>query len=138
MSMTTTPEPPEPGQAARRARQEALQHPHQPAYYEALAKVTGDKSLITGSQPPPAASVHDGLAIAAFITAWLAPFIGLILGWVSVSAAHQARRRASGLAVAAVVIGALFTLAGIIAAIVLVAHLGSPPCDLSNPAYPNC
>ena len=64
-------------------------------------------------------SVHDGLAITAFALAWLVPLVGFILGWVSVASAHRAGRRASGLAVAALVVGGIATV--IITVVVIVA-----------------
>jgi hypothetical protein len=82
--------------------------------------------------------VHDGLAVTSFVIAFLFPPIGFILGWVSISAAHRDGRRASGLAEAAMMVGALATLIAVIAIIAL-AHSAAPaPCDLSNPAYPYC
>lgn len=84
-------------------------------------------------------SVHDGLAIAAFILIWFASPIGFILGCVSISAAHRDGRNASGLAVAAVVLGVLFTVV-IIIVIAVAVHAAStpPPCDATNPAFPYC
>ena len=57
----------------------------------------------------PRPSAHDGLAVVSFVLAWFFPIIGLILGIVSVNAAHQAGRKASGLAVAAIVLGGIAT-----------------------------
>ena len=64
--------------------------------------------------------VHDGLAIAAFITVWFMPLIGLILGHVANRTAGQAGRN-SGLAVAAVVLGWLGVAAGAVVIAALIA-----------------
>lgn len=96
----TNPEPPKAGYAAWRARRES-----QPQYQAPQVRVQ-----VQGRRP----AVHDGLAITAFITVWFVSFIGLILGCVSVTSAHQAGRRASGLAVAAVVIGTVAVIAWVI------------------------
>ena len=101
----TTPEPPKTGYAAWRARRES-----QPQYRQPQVHVQ-----VQGLRP----SVHDGLAITAFITAWFVPFIGLILGWVSVTSAHQRSRHASGLALAAVGIGMAGTLVWVLTLIAL-------------------
>ncbi len=95
--------------------------------------------------PPPGKnqSVHDGLAITCFILAFFAPLLGLILGFVSVSTAHRDNRRGSGLAVAAIIIGALGTI-GIIIIVIAITAASSrtgmvpAPCDYTNPAYPYC
>lgn len=75
---------------------------------------------------PPAAvrrpSVHDGLAITSFVLAFFVPLIGLILGWVSIVSAHRDGRRASGLAVAGTVIGAVATAVVLVIVIVLAVH----------------
>jgi hypothetical protein len=67
-------------------------------------------------------SVHDGLAITSFVLAFFVPLIGLILGWVSIATAHRDGRRASGLAVAGTIIGAVATVAVLIVVIVLAVH----------------
>lgn len=111
MAGGVSPEPPKTGYAAWRARQESQQ---QPQYRAPAVRVRLSRR---------GASVHDGLAITAFIVAWLVPFIGFILGWVSVTSAHKVNHRASGLAVAAVALGALAVIVWVIAISVL---LGAP------------
>lgn len=87
----------------------------------------------------PAASSNNGLAIAGFILAWLLPLIGAILGMASISEAHGRGQRASGLAVAAVWLGFIFSAAIVIGAVVLVTHHGAAPaCDYTNPNWPDC
>jgi hypothetical protein len=96
--------------------------------------------MTTPGAPRRAPSVHDGLAVTSFVIAFLFPPIGFILGWVSIASAHRDGRRASGLAEAAMTVGALATLIAVIAIIAL-AHAAATapaPCDLSNPAYPYC
>lgn len=83
-------------------------------------------------------SIHDGLAISAFIMAWLFPPIGFILGCVSLADAHRHDRNESGLAVAAIAFSIILTLAGVIVAVISLRSSGAPPCDTSNPAWPNC
>lgn len=86
-------------------------------------------------------SVHNGLAITAFIMTWIFPPLGVILGMVSVGEAHRDGRYASGLAVAAIILGLLFILIYviIIASIVSAADQNSlTACTQLNPAWPNC
>jgi hypothetical protein len=85
-------------------------------------------------------SEHDGLAITSFILAFVIPFLGLILGCVSIHSAYRDGREASGLAIASVFIGAIFTIVAIIAVIAIAHSAGTAPpaCDTSNPAWPYC
>lgn len=48
---------------------------------------------------------HDGMAIASLCTSFFVPVLGIIFGGVSISAAHREHMRASGLAIAGLVIG---------------------------------
>jgi hypothetical protein len=66
-------------------------------------------------------SMHDGLAIAAFITVWFMPLVGFILGQVSNSTARREGRRNSGLAVAATWLGAIGTAIWVLFAIAVIA-----------------
>lgn len=72
-------------------------------------------------------SVHDGLAVASFIAAWFFPLLGIILGGVSVSAAHRDNRDASGLAVAAIWIGSVAMAVLVIVLTVIAVHASQPP-----------
>lgn len=87
-------------------------------------------------------SRHDGLAITGFVLAFVLPLIGFILSLVSVVTAGREGRRASGLAVAGVVIGGLATavvIIVIIAAAVAASHHGTTaPCDPTNVNWPYC
>ena len=89
------------------------------------------------SVPPRLRPVHNGLAITAFIVAWIIPLLGFILGCVSVSEAHSQGRDSSGLANWAVGLGMIFTVAYIIAVVVLT-HDASTACNQLNPNWPNC
>lgn len=71
-------------------------------------------------------SVHDGLSIAGFILAWFMPLIGFILSWVAISTAHRDGRKASGLAVAGMILGGLWT---VIIVIVIIAVAASHTVD---------
>ena len=82
--------------------------------------------------------VHNGLAIAAFIIAWIIPPLGFILGCVSVSEAHSHNRNASGLGSWAVALGLLFTTVYIIGIVVAVKSASTPVCDQLNPNWPFC
>lgn len=90
--------------------------------------------------PKLAPSVHDGLAVTSFVISFFFPPLGFILGWVSVYTAGRDGRKASGLAAAAMVIGALATVIAVIVVIAAVhaASMAPPACDLSNPVYPYC
>ena len=66
-------------------------------------------------------SVHDGLAIASLICAFLFPPLGVIFGYVSNRVAVQEGRRRSALAVAGVILGCIGTIGWLIGFIALVA-----------------
>ncbi len=59
------------------------------------------------SQPRPAGT--SGLAITALVLAFLFPIIGLILGYVARSQIKKTGEQGDGLAIAAIVIGWVFT-----------------------------
>lgn len=102
--------------------------------------MTTPTTPVTPTSPKLAPSVHDGLAVTSLVLAVFFAPLGFVLGWVSVATAARDGRRASGLAAAAVVLGALFTLIAVIVVIAAVhaASMAPPACDLSNPAYPYC
>lgn len=81
------------------------------------------------AQPPPrllAPSRHDGLAVTAFVAAFVFPLIGAILGPVSIASAHRDGRQASGLAVAGTVIS-LLALAAVVIVIISLASSAPDP-----------
>ncbi len=82
-------------------------------------------------------SEHDGLAIAAIISAFLFPVLAIILGSVSLHDAQRHNRRPSGLAIAGVLLGLLGTLGGIILIVILTSH-NPAACDTSNANWPYC
>lgn len=91
--------------------------------------------LTEGYAPERGPSRHDGLPVTAFVLAWVMPPVGLILGWVSIAAAHRENRRASGLGIAGTVIGAVVTVAVtavIIAALAAAAHHPDPAQQYYN------
>jgi ABC-type Fe3+ transport system permease subunit len=103
-----------------------------------VAEADGNRTRQRRGTPPPSKlqrmpSIHDGLAITAFILAWFMPLLGFILGCVSIGSAHRDGRNASGLAIAGAVIGGLAT---VIIVIVIIAILGSQPDALQQ--YLNC
>jgi hypothetical protein len=88
-------------------------------------------------------AAHNGLAITAFVTAWVMPPVGFILGAVSCSEAHKNGRHESGLAVWAIILGFLFTAIAVIAIAVAIHSAGQAAsqlgnCDINNPLWPNC
>ena len=100
--------------------------------------------------PRPPEPVNDGLTVTGFVLAFFAPLVGLILSIVAVHSAHKAGRKASGLAVAGIVIGGVLT---VILSIIIIAMIAatntavndlnnlptpSVTCPTSNPNYPFC
>src|SRR6202041_1720607 len=83
------------------------------------ARPAHGRTVVTA--PKLAPSVHDGLAVTAFVLAFFCPPLGVILGWVSISAANRDGRRSSGLAQAGLTIGLLLTVVLVIA-VIAVAH----------------
>jgi fatty acid desaturase len=81
--------------------------------------------------------VHSNVALSAFILAWFFPPLGFILGWVSIISDRNDGRKESALAVAAMVLSVLFTVA-VIWAIIVATKSAPVPCDLTNPNYPAC
>lgn len=87
------------------------------------------------SQPVRLPSRATGIDVTAFILAFLIPLIGAIIGMVAIADAHKQGRQASGLAVAAVVIGWVAVLIVVIVVIaVAVAHQSPDPTQ----QYINC
>ena len=92
-------------------------------------------------------SVHDGLAIASLACAFFVPILGIIFGHVSNHKAKNAGRKRSGLAIAGLILGYIFT--GIAALIMIIAiavgassssstATASPPQPASSaPAQPS-
>ena len=81
-------------------------------------------------------SVTSGLDITAFICAWFVPFLGMILGMVGIHDAHRQGRNASGLAIAATVIGIAMTVLAVVLVIGIVAAAHSAPDPTQQ--YLNC
>lgn len=100
--------------------------------------MTGTRDFEPSTKPPLLPPIHDGLAIAAFVTAWFMPPVGFILGCVSVSTSRSQGRKASGLAAAAITLSCIFALIIIIVVAVAVHKSQQLPCDLNNPNWPNC
>ncbi len=83
--------------------------------------------------PAPQAPVqHDGLAIASLICAFFIPPLGIVFGHVSRHAAKQAHRAKSGIALAGLILGYIFTAAGIIVAIAVGAAVSSSTTAVSG------
>ena len=105
----------------------------------------------TATQPPQSgnqlSSARDGLAIAALVCAFFVPILGIIFGHVSNHKAKNAGRKRSGLAIAGLILGYIFT--GIAALIMIIAiavgassssstATASPPQPASSaPAQPS-
>ena len=76
----------------------------------------------TITQSPPRGklpSVHDGMALASLVCAFFVPILGIIFGHVSNHNAKKAGREKSGLAVAGLILGYIFT--GVAALITVIA-----------------
>src|SRR6185312_13545758 len=71
-------------------------------------------------------SQHDGFAIASLVTAFFLPILGIIFG-------HLAK---SGLAVAGLVLGYLFTVISVLVIIIVAAAASSGPSANMTPAPP--
>lgn len=83
----------------------------------------------------------DGLTVAAMVTAWLFAPLGIILSAADRGKAKRAGLHQSYLGGWALFLSILFTVAVILAVILIAvaaAHGNQVPCDLSNPNYPNC
>jgi hypothetical protein len=69
--------------------------------------------------PGKAPAEHDGFAIASLVTAFFVPILAIVFGHVSNHRAKLARRARSGLAIAGLILGYLFT--GLITLIIAIA-----------------
>lgn len=89
---------------------------------------TPDGTPVTADRAPgvrvPAAAGTNGLATAALICAFFVPVVGAILGFVARSQIARTGQEGSGLALAAIIIGLVLTIANV--AIVLVMFKGLP------------
>jgi hypothetical protein len=98
-----------------------------------------DTRIPDGDQIPSGQPIrHDRLAVWAFVTVWLVPLAGIIMGHLS-----NSRRKAAGmardtLAVAAIVLGYVFSVIGALAILLVVALAGlsSSANAAFNPATP--
>lgn len=122
-----------PEDAARRAQD----YPPQPVPQPQKLARAGDPQWMKNAERPVADA--DGAAIASLIMAVVIPPLGIILGWIAISQAQRKGLRQSGAASWGLILGMLFTVAGIIAAIALytAAHKAGG-CGPSNAAYPYC
>ena len=93
---------------------------------------TTTQSPQAGSKLP---SEHDGFAIASLVTAFFLPILGIIFGHLSNHRAKLAHRAKSGLAVAGLVLGYLFTVISVLV-ISIVAAASSTPAASMTPAPP--
>ena len=93
---------------------------------------TTTQSPQAGSKLP---SEHDGFAIASLVTAFFLPILGIIFGHLSNHRAKLAHRAKSGLAVAGLVLGYLFTVISVLV-ISSVAAASSTPAASMTPAPP--
>jgi peptidyl-prolyl cis-trans isomerase B (cyclophilin B) len=72
---------------------------------------------IYGQGPRPA---HDGMAIAAFVTCWFVPLLGVIFGHISNHKAKVEGRAKDGLATAGVILGYVFSAIYVLAIVLTV------------------
>lgn len=82
--------------------------------------VTADRAV--GLQPPQRGT--NGLAIAALILAFAIAPVGLVLGFVARSQIDKSGQQGSGLALAAIIVGAVFTVINIATFLALAAMMG--------------
>lgn len=81
-------------------------------------------------------SENDGFAIASLVTAFFVPILGIIFGHVSNHRAKVAHRGRSGLAVAGLVLGYLFTAVTALIIVIVVALAASVTPSVSADAAP--
>jgi len=81
-------------------------------------------------------SQHDAFAIASLVTAFFLPILGIIFGHLSNHRAKLAHRAKSGLAVAGLVLGYLFTVISVLVIIIVAAAASSGPSANMTPAPP--
>jgi hypothetical protein len=98
--------------------------------------LTGDKQLDPDSEKGRklAPAIHDGLAIASFVMVFFFGPGALICGILSLAEARRERRRASGLAVAAIIISVI---EGVIVAAFIAFLIASAIFVNSQLTYPN-
>jgi hypothetical protein len=94
-----------------------------------------------GTAPaPPAPVQHDGLAIASLICAFFIPPLGIVFGHVSRHMAKKEHRPKSGIALAGLILGWIFTAItaiGIIVAIAVGAAVSSTPSSSVQSPVPS-
>jgi Domain of unknown function (DUF4190) len=82
-------------------------------------------------------SVRDGLAIASLVCAFFAPILGIIFGHMSNHKAKKAGREKSGLAIAGLILGYIFTgIAALIMVIALAVRVSATSTATASPALP--
>ena len=79
--------------------------------------------------PRPVHPAHDGWAIAAFVTAWFLPLLAIIFGHISNHRAKVEGREKDGLAIAALVLGYLFSALGLLIVITVMILLAKAATD---------
>lgn len=77
---------------------------------------------------------HDGFAIASLVTAFFLPILGIIFGHLSNHRAKLAHRAKSGLAVAGLVLGYVFTVISVLVIIIVAAAASSTTSASMTPA----
>ncbi len=80
---------------------------------------------------PPAPVQHDGLAIASLICAFFIPLLGIVFGHVSRHLAKKEHRPKSGIALAGLILGYIFTAVGLIVAIAVGAAVSTSTTAVS-------
>ena len=86
-----------------------------------------------GGKLPPE---HDGFAIASLVTAFFVPILAIVFGHISNHRAKLARRAKSGVAVAGLVLGYLFTAVTALIIVMVVAVASSTTPSVSANAAP--
>ncbi|WP_457100547.1 DUF4190 domain-containing protein [Microbacterium sp. P5_E9] len=116
--------PPQHGYAGQPAYPGASPYPP-PSAYPSAPPPTGQYSA-----PPPAAPGRT-LGIVALILSFFMSLVGLILGIIALVQSRRAGQR-NGFALAAIIIGAVLTVVGIIVTIAIVSALGAAAAEYAR------
>lgn len=81
---------------------------------------------------PPAQPGYNTLAIVGFILAFFVSLVGAILGFVALSQIKRTGEQGRGLAIAAIIIGLVEIVLGIVVAIIVIASLGVAAANYNN------
>lgn len=84
------------------------------------------------AQPAPEQRTN-GLAIAGFVLAFLAPLVGLILSLIAFFQIRKRQQKGRGLALAGIIISALATVAAVVLSVVIFSTVGKNAATIADP-----